>query len=51
MGFPGDPFPEEGEDFAHHTDVLKYLESYAKRYNLLPYIKVSYTFSLIIFVC
>lgn len=39
MAFPDFPFPKEGDDFVHHTVVLKYLEDYADHHNLLPLIK------------
>lgn len=41
MGFPDFPFPTEKDDsFIHHTDVLKYLQSYADHFNLRPSIKL-----------
>ncbi|XP_050725812.1 uncharacterized protein LOC127003340 isoform X2 [Eriocheir sinensis] len=39
MQFPDFPFPEQEESFLHHTDVLGYLEDYAKHYELHQYIK------------
>lgn len=33
------PMPEEIGMFPHHTDVLEYLRSYAREFNLLPHIK------------
>ncbi|KAK4289513.1 hypothetical protein Pmani_037519 [Petrolisthes manimaculis] len=40
MAFPDYPFPEDTEEsFVHHTVVLKYLEDYARHYQLLPHIK------------
>lgn len=39
MQFPDFPFPEQEESFLHHTDILGYLEDYAKHYELHQYIK------------
>ncbi|KAK7076844.1 hypothetical protein SK128_011554 [Halocaridina rubra] len=39
MGFPDFPFPEGEASFIHHTEVCKYLESYAEHFNLYPYIQ------------
>ncbi|XP_071543296.1 uncharacterized protein [Panulirus ornatus] len=39
MAFPDYPFPPGEESFLHHTEVCKYLESYAEHYNIHPHIK------------
>ncbi|XP_064108091.1 uncharacterized protein LOC135216603 isoform X2 [Macrobrachium nipponense] len=39
MAFPDFPFPDGEESFIHHTEVLKYLESYCDHFNIKPYIK------------
>ncbi|XP_055952147.1 uncharacterized protein LOC129988065 isoform X2 [Argiope bruennichi] len=40
MAYPDFPFQEcEGRSFLHHTEVLKYLEDYAKHYGLYEHIK------------
>jgi len=39
MAFPDFPFEEGSESFLHHTDVRKYLESYAERFNILEHVK------------
>lgn len=43
MQFPDFPFPEQEESFLHHTEVLSYLEDYAKHYNLHQYIRVTFS--------
>ena len=55
MGFPDFPFKSGGESFIHHSKVLSYLQSYAKKYDLEPnmkvtsYIIVLYTFKNVFF--
>ncbi|XP_069178110.1 uncharacterized protein [Procambarus clarkii] len=39
MAFPDYPFQSSDTSFIHHTEVLKYLESYAEHHKLYPYIK------------
>nr|XP_045624145.1 flavin-containing monooxygenase FMO GS-OX5-like isoform X2 [Procambarus clarkii] len=39
MAFPDYPFQSSDSSFIHHTEVLKYLESYAEHHKLYPYIK------------
>ncbi|GIY52617.1 flavin-containing monooxygenase FMO GS-OX-like 4 [Caerostris darwini] len=40
MAFPDFPFENcDGHSFLHHTEVLHYLEEYAKNYDLYKYIK------------
>ena len=38
MCFPGFPFSPQLPSFPHHSDVLSYLNQYAKRYNLHQFI-------------
>lgn len=35
------PMPEEIGMFPHHTDVLKYLQAYAREFNLMPHIRLN----------
>ncbi|XP_069936413.1 senecionine N-oxygenase-like [Cherax quadricarinatus] len=39
MEFINYPFPSGESSFVHHTEVQKYLESYAQHYKLYPHIK------------
>lgn len=32
------PFPDDTPDFPHHSDMMEYLRSYCRRFNLLDYI-------------
>ena len=41
MGFPDFPFDEDLASFMGHEDVRRYLVSYAKHFDLLPFIKAS----------
>lgn len=39
MCYPNDPFPEQKESFVPSSEVLKYYQGYAAKYNLFNYIK------------
>lgn len=39
MNFPDFPFADEIPSFMHHSDVRKYLENYAKHFELQQYIR------------
>ncbi|XP_066995497.2 uncharacterized protein [Anabrus simplex] len=39
MAYLDYPFPESNESYIHHSEVLKYLENYAKDFDLYQYIK------------
>ena len=48
MAFPDYPFPNQEESFLHHTEVLKYLESYCDHFDVRPCIKVDFLINLLI---
>ena len=41
MGFPGFSFPENLPAYIHHSDFLKYLQSFANHYLLHPHIRLN----------
>lgn len=47
MAFPDFPFRKDLPSFVRHEDMLDYLESYADRFDLLKYIKLSTTVDLV----
>lgn len=47
MSFPGFPFPKGEKSFAHHSVILKYLESYCQYYKLHNFIKFSTRVALV----
>jgi len=42
MNFPDFAFKKGGSSFCPHTEVLEYLQNYARHYDLLPHIKFSH---------
>lgn len=40
MSFPDFPFPSHLQSFVHHSEVLKYLQSYASHFDLNRFIKL-----------
>lgn len=44
MSFPDFPFDDDQESFVSHRSVLQYLENYADKFELRPYIQVHFLY-------